>query len=86
MTKPRRTVLPLPEPRGLAREEAAAYVGISVGTFNGMVSDGTMPQPKVIGARLVWDRLALDRAFAALPDAQARAREEQEDERWQCAV
>jgi hypothetical protein len=82
----RRTVLPpgLP-PRGLSRLEAAAYIGISPGTFNGMVDDGRMPQPKVINSRLVWDRHALDRAFEALPDKYGRT-PESEDERWRCAV
>ncbi|MFC7552637.1 hypothetical protein ACFQU7_10800 [Pseudoroseomonas wenyumeiae] len=32
-----------------------------------MVQDGRMPGPKRIGARKVWDRHALDLAFAALP-------------------
>jgi hypothetical protein len=55
-------------PRGLCRAQAAAYVGASVGLFNEMVADGRMPQPKVVNARLIWDRLALDQAFDALPD------------------
>jgi excisionase family DNA binding protein len=84
--KPRRDALPPGlAPRGLARAEAAAYVGVSAGTFTAMVGDGRMPPPKVIGTRLVWDRFALDRAFAELPDAEARAKKA-EDERWQCAV
>jgi excisionase family DNA binding protein len=56
-------------PRGLSREEAAAYVGVSPGTFDKMVAAGEMPAPKMIRARRVWDRVALDTAFAALPDA-----------------
>lgn len=55
-------------PRGLSREQAAAYVGISVGTFDAMTQDGRMPRPKQINARKVWDRHQLDRSFAALPD------------------
>jgi hypothetical protein len=31
-----------------------------------MVKDGRMPQPIRINARVVWDRLQLDEAFAAL--------------------
>jgi excisionase family DNA binding protein len=86
MSTRRREVLP-PNlaPRGLSRAEAAAYVGVSVGTFTLMVGDGRMPPPKVIGTRLVWDRLALDRAFAELPDAGGRA-EEDETKEWECAV
>jgi hypothetical protein len=33
-----------------------------------MVADGRMPKPKRIDRRVVWDRLQLDTAFAALPD------------------
>lgn len=62
---------PLPvslPPRGLCREQAAAYIGVSVGTFDQMVADGRMPAAKRIGARKVWDRSTLDLAFSALPD------------------
>jgi predicted DNA-binding transcriptional regulator AlpA len=54
-------------PRGLSREQAAAYVGISPSLFDMLVKDGRMPGPKRINARAVWDRLELDAAFAALP-------------------
>ncbi len=54
-------------PRGLSREEAAAYVGISPSLFDLMVKDGRMPGPKRINSRTVWDRLKLDAAFDALP-------------------
>jgi hypothetical protein len=55
-------------PRGLCREAAAEYIGISSGTFDEMVRDGRMPGPKRINARKVWDIRALDIAFAGLPD------------------
>lgn len=55
-------------PRGLNRVRAAQYVGISVGTFDKMVADGRMPVPKRIDARKVWDKIALDMAFEALPE------------------
>jgi predicted DNA-binding transcriptional regulator AlpA len=54
-------------PRGLSREQAAAYVGISPSLFDMLVKDGRMPAPKRINARTVWDRVQLDEAFAALP-------------------
>lgn len=64
-----RDILPgsLP-PRGLSRIEAAAYIGISPTLFDQLVRDGRMPRPKRIGARTVWDRQALDIAFASIPD------------------
>ena len=58
-------------PRGLSREQAAAYVGVSPSLFDTLVKDGRMPAPKRINARRVWDRLQLDAAFAALPSNDA---------------
>ena len=58
-------------PRGMSRVEAADYVGISPSLFDTMVRDGRMPGPKLINTRTIWDRLALDRAFEALPDRDA---------------
>ena len=55
-------------PRGMSRPEAAWYVGVGATTFDAMVTDGRMPRPKQINTRKVWDRHALDVAFAALPD------------------
>lgn len=54
--------------RGLARDEAAVYVGVSATKFDEMVAQGAMPGPKMIGTRRVWDLRALDSAFDALPD------------------
>jgi predicted DNA-binding transcriptional regulator AlpA len=62
---------PLYPPRGLSRIEAATYIGVSPSLFDEMVKDGRMPGPKRINSRNVWDRLALDRAFEALPDRDA---------------
>lgn len=58
--------LPFDCPRGLNRVEAARYVGVSPGTFDKLVADGQMPAPKKVGARLIFDRHALDVAFSAL--------------------
>jgi predicted DNA-binding transcriptional regulator AlpA len=54
-------------PRGLSREQAAAYIGVSPSLFDTLVKEGRMPTPKRINSRTVWDRLGLDAAFAALP-------------------
>lgn len=54
-------------PRGLSREEAAEYIGVGTTKFDELVKTGTMPSPKEIGARRVWDRVALDAAFDDLP-------------------
>ena len=55
-------------PRGFNREQCAEYIGVSATKFDQMVADGRMPKPKRIDGRVVWDRLQLDTAFAALPD------------------
>ena len=69
-------------PRGLSRVEAAAYVGISPVKFDDMVSDGRMPAPKKIDGRRVWDRLALDSAFTALPDDDGGPAPANNDDIW----
>lgn len=55
-------------PRGLSREQAAEYIGVSASLFDLMVGDGRMPKPKMLNTRTIWDRRRLDAAFAALPD------------------
>ncbi len=54
-------------PRGLSRVQGAAYVGVGATLFDEMVEDGRMPAPKMVNSKPVWDRLALDEAFAELP-------------------
>jgi predicted DNA-binding transcriptional regulator AlpA len=58
-------------PRGLSRDEAARYVGVSNTTFDRMVQFGWMPRPKRVFTRLIWDRLQLDAAFTDLSEQQA---------------
>jgi hypothetical protein len=53
-------------PRGLSRDQSAAYVGVGVTKFNEMVEDGRMPKPKHVDGRVIWDRFGLDQAFEAL--------------------
>lgn len=68
----RHDVLPLSlPPRGLSREQAAAYVGVSPSTFDKLVAEGTMPVPKRLKNRSIWDRQRLDACFDALDDGGA---------------
>ena len=69
MTRAHQTHLPanLP-PRGLSREEAAAYIGLSAGTFDKLVGEGRMPKPIHVRGRRLWDSRALDQSFDALGD------------------
>lgn len=55
------------EPRGLRREAAAAYIGVSPTKFDEWVGDGRMPKPKRVDNCVIWDRRALDAAFDDLP-------------------
>lgn len=76
---------PLPlslPPRGLSREQAAAYVGVSPSLFDMLIKDGRMPGPKRINSRVVWDRLKLDVAFEALADTDAS----NADDEWKAAI
>ena len=59
-------IRPVPR-RGLSREEAAMYIGISPSKFDELVGDGRMPAPVKIDGRKVWDIRHLDLAFDALP-------------------
>lgn len=62
---------PLPPtlaPLGLRRVEAAAFVGVSPSLFDQMIADGRMPRPKRYRGRVIWDRRALEQAFACLPE------------------
>lgn len=54
-------------PRGMSRELAARYIGVSPSLFDIMVRDGRMPPAKEINARRVWDRFAIDQCFEHLP-------------------
>ena len=65
-------IRPVPR-RGLSRDEAAMYVGVSAGKFDELVSDGRMPRPVRIDGRKVWDIRSLDVAFDALPKDNAEA-------------
>lgn len=57
------------EPIGLNREDAALYVGVSPGMFDGMIADGRMPQARIAGRRKIWIAAELETALFALPVA-----------------
>jgi hypothetical protein len=66
MTRALSEIRPLPR-RGLSRDEAARYIGISPCKFDQMVAQGRMPGPRRIDARKVWDIRELDLCFDDLP-------------------
>jgi predicted DNA-binding transcriptional regulator AlpA len=55
---------------------AAEYIGVGTTMFDQMVSDGSMPKPKRINGRTVWDRIKLDEAFAGLGEGDVRVANE----------
>lgn len=61
-TRPRQTAPLGTEPRGLTREQAAAYAGCqTLSTFNDWIRRGILPRP--IPGTHVWDRRAIDAAL-----------------------
>jgi hypothetical protein len=64
MSKPQQTIAP----RGLSIRQAAAYYGVSPGTFRKLVRLGFAPEPlKLHGLdRNIYDKQALDAAMSAL--------------------
>ncbi len=63
----RLTACPLPLVLGLNREQAAAYVGVSPSLFDKAVDAGTLPRPRSIGTRNIWDAEELTASFRAIP-------------------
>ena len=78
-----RTIVPL----GLARIQAADYIGISPSLFDQLVADGRMPQPRMLNARTVWDRWEIEAAFGALPHRNDGDKtDNDDDDEWRTAV
>lgn len=57
-------------PRGLRADRAAAYLGLSKTKFLELVDNGIFPAAKRLDGVRVWDRIALDSAFSAIPEAE----------------
>lgn len=54
-------------PRGLQKNDAANYVGCGPSKFDELVENGSMPIPRKIGNRNIWDTRELDESFEQLP-------------------
>jgi hypothetical protein len=68
----------LPIVFGLPEIEAAAAIGVSQTKFRELVADRSMPSPRVVGGKLVYDVDELRAAFKALP----HRGEDAEDDTW----
>ena len=56
-------------PRGLSREAAAEYIGVSPRKFDELVAAARVAKPIHVDGRRIWDRHALDRGFDQSFDA-----------------
>jgi hypothetical protein len=56
-------------PRAMKADRAAAYLDMSRSKFLELVEADRLPKAKIIDGIRVWDRLALDSAFADFPDS-----------------
>lgn len=67
--------------RGLRREDAARYLGLSPTKFLRMVEDGRLPKPKRIDGCVIWDSRLLEAAWddLGMDDAGAVAQDEADD-------
>ncbi len=63
----------LPVRRGLDECEAAIYLSLSPSFFRRLVEQRTMPRPRKVGSRRIWDVEELDMAFKALPREEGEA-------------
>jgi hypothetical protein len=70
MSRPRRAIDCPRDPIGLSAEEAAAFVGVSVGTFESAVAQGLMPAARQLFGRTLWDADEIALAFRRLPKRQ----------------
>jgi len=67
--------------RGLSREEAADYIGISPSKFDELRKNGRIGHPRRIDGRKVWDIYQLDRDFESFP-----VEGKDEDEDWSTSL
>lgn len=67
MSRARRVVDCPREPIGLSIDDAAAFLSVSPDTFQRAVEDGSMPAPRKLFGRLIWDADEIAKAFRRLP-------------------
>jgi excisionase family DNA binding protein len=61
------TIVPV-QPAALGREDAAAYLALSLSTFERLVRECSIPQPRQLaGRRVAWIRAELDEWLLARP-------------------
>ena len=59
---------PICDPAALRKPDAAAHCGVSAGYFTKLVSEGVMPEPRLLGPGVkVWLRAEIEEALLAAP-------------------
>jgi excisionase family DNA binding protein len=71
------------DPVGLSIEEAAAFLGVSSDLFQRAVDDGSMPHPRKLFGRLIWDADEIAVAFRRLPRKGGAQSNDNDGGRWQ---
>ncbi len=71
------------QPRGLTREDAAAYCGLATDGFDEWVKRGIVPGP--IPGTLRWDRKAIDLALDRASGLESGQEQDNVFERWRAA-
>jgi predicted DNA-binding transcriptional regulator AlpA len=54
------------EPRGLRRDVAAAYLGVSPSYFDQLIAKNLVPVSRRLGTVMIWDRRELDQCFSEI--------------------
>ena len=67
MSRQRRQIACPRDPIGLSMDEAAAYIGVSAGTFMKAVENQLMPGPFELFGRRLWHAGEIDAAMRRLP-------------------
>lgn len=83
MSRVRRAVDCPREPIGLSIEEAASFLSVSADTFQRAVDEGSMPAPRRLFGRLIWDADEIAKAFRRLPRKSSPANDRDDVGRWQ---
>ncbi len=79
----RRRDAPCPrEPIGLSREEAAAFIGVSVWLFEKAVENGRMPAPFELFGRVIWDADEIAKALRRLPRRGGQGQDDEASDKW----
>jgi predicted DNA-binding transcriptional regulator AlpA len=70
------------DPIGLGAEDAAAFIGVSAGTFYKAVENGLMPEPFELFGRKIWSATEIEAALKRLPRRGAPSQDGADPDLW----